>query len=320
MPQNLRELPKFRDSWSYLYVEHCQIDKDAQSIAMHDVRGKVPIPCASLALLLIGPGTTITHSAIRVLAESGCSVVWCGEQGVRFYAQGLGQNRSSDRLVRQAILCSNPELRLQVVLRMYRMRFNEQLPDHLTLQQIRGMEGARVRDAYARLSRETGIPWSGRSYNRKNWNDSDMVNQALSVANACLYGICHSAIVALGYSPGLGFIHTGKQLSFVYDVADLYKVDITIPTAFQAAVKYRSGSLERLVRQTMRDLIVEYRLLPRIVEDIEYALGIDKQGTEDEYREILAEDAARPGYLWGLEEITPGGVNYASASEEGDEQ
>ena len=131
MPQNLRELPKFRDSWSYLYVEHCQIDKDAQSIAMHDVRGKVPIPCASLALLLIGPGTTITHSAIRVLAESGCSVVWCGEQGVRFYAQGLGQNRSSDRLVRQAILCSNPELRLQVVLRMYRMRFNEQLPDPL---------------------------------------------------------------------------------------------------------------------------------------------------------------------------------------------
>src|SRR5690554_5875285 len=186
---------------------------------------------------MLGPGTSITHAAVKTLAESGCLVIWCGEQGIRFYAQGMGETRSASRLLHQATLYADPELRSHVVVRLYRMRFIEDLPSSLTLQQLRGREGSRVREAYARASEASGVPWTGRSYDRNNWSNADPVNKALSVANSCLYGICHAAIVSLGYSPGLGFIHTGKLLSFVYDIADLYKVEITIPTAFHAAAE-----------------------------------------------------------------------------------
>lgn len=141
--RDLHELPKFRDGLSYLYVEHCRIDQDDKAIALHDEEGKIPVPCASLALLMLGPGTQITHAAVRALADNGCLVVWCGEGGVRFYGLGMGESRSAVHLIRQARLCSDPALHLQVVINMYRMRFLESLPDGMTLQQIRGREGVR---------------------------------------------------------------------------------------------------------------------------------------------------------------------------------
>jgi CRISPR-associated protein Cas1 len=216
---------------SYLYVEHCRIDQEDKAIALHDKNGKTPVPCASLVMLMLGPGTSITHAAIRALADNGCLVIWSGEENVRFYAQGMGETRSARNLLRQARLCSNPDRRLQVVLRMYQHRFDEPLGGGMTLRQIRGREGIRVRESYARASRATGVPWHGRSYVSTNWAAADPVNRALSCANSCLYGICHAAIVSMGYSPALGFIHTGKMLSFVYDIADLYKADLTIPLA-----------------------------------------------------------------------------------------
>ena len=266
--RDLHELPKLRDGLSYLYVEHCRIDQDDKAIAIDDPDGKTPIPCAALALLMLGPGTSITHAAVHSLADNGCLVAWCGEQGTRFYAQGMGESRDASRLLRQAWLCSDHALRLQVVFRMYRMRFDDLLPEGLTLQQIRGKEGIRVRETYAKASLETGVPWSGRSYKRDDWNNADPVNKALSAGNACLYGLCHAAIVSLGYSPGLGFIHTGKMLSFVYDVADLYKTEITIPAAFKVAAKGGSN-VEREVRQACRDMFRQTRLLERVVDDIE---------------------------------------------------
>lgn len=315
--RDLHELPKFRDGLSYLYLEHCKIDQDAKSIAIEDPDGKTPVPCAALSLLMLGPGTSITHAAIRSLAENGCLVIWCGEQATRFYAQGMGESRDASRLIRQARLCSDPELRLQIVLRMYRMRFPEPLPDGLTLQQIRGKEGIRVREAYARASLETGVPWSGRSYRRDDWNQSDPVNKALSAGNACLYGICHAAIVSLGYSPGLGFIHTGKQLSFVYDIADLYKVEITVPLAFQIAAKGSAG-IETEMRKSCRDLFRQNRLLERIVDDIEGVL--DLKGSQ--FSNTTADfdgDQALPGGIWDPDAGTvAGGVNYGDGDTEGE--
>ncbi len=261
---------------------------------------------------MLGPGTSITHAAVRVLAETGCLIAWVGEQGVRFYANGLGETRSSRNLIRQAKLCSDPDLRLRVVLRMYEMRFQEPLPAEFTLQQIRGREGARVREAYARASRETGVPWTGRSYNRGKWEQTDPVNRALSSANSCLYGICHSAIVSLGYSPGLGFIHTGKQLSFVYDIADLYKAELTIPIAFQATASGQP-KLEQTVRKMCRDAFVEQKLLARIVSDIEKLLDIqikDVESTTD-IKEWLDHDPAWPGRIWDPLIPQEGGINYA---------
>src|SRR5262249_17509328 len=157
-------LPKVRDSWSYLYVEHCRVDQEDKAIAMHDANGKVPVPCAALTTLMLGPGTAITHAAMRTLAENGCLVIWAGEEGVRCYAQGTGETRSAQHVLRQARLCSDPSQRLQVVRRLYAMRFPEPLPKTLTLEQIRGREGVRVREAYARASRESGVPWQGRAY------------------------------------------------------------------------------------------------------------------------------------------------------------
>lgn len=315
--QDLHILPKVRDSWSYLYVEHCKVDQEAQAIAIHDKNGRVPVPCASLSVLMLGPGTNITHAAIRTLARSGCLVFWTGEEGVRFYAQGMGETRSSRNLLRQARLCVDPEPRLRVVLRMYEMRFREPLSPGLSLQQVRGIEGVRVRDAYARASRESGIPWKGRAFRRGDWQAADPVNRALSAANSCLYGICHAAIVALGYSPALGFIHTGKLLSFVYDIADLYKADLTVPTAFRVTAE-GTENLESRVRRACRDAFQEGRLLQRIAPDIELALSAGgeaaPEGTD------LDSDAAVPGGLWDPEvgEV-PGGVNRAEEPEDEDE-
>lgn len=303
--KNLQVLPKIRDSLSYLYVEHARIDQDAKAIAIHDATGKVPVPCASLSLLMLGPGTSVTHAAIRALADNGCLVIWSGEEAVRFYAQGMGETRSARNLLRQALLCSNPRLRLEVVRRLYQMRFAEPLAEGLTLRQIRGKEGIRVREAYARASRDSGIPWTGRSYRPQQWRVADPVNRALSTANSCLYGICHAAIVSAGYSPALGFIHTGKMLSFVYDIADLYKTELSIPVAF-GVVAQGNHDLESRVRRACRDAYKVGRLLQRIVPDIEHALGTSSADA------AWDEDDASPGGLWDPEEgEVAGGVNRA---------
>ena len=315
LTRNLHELPKIRDRFSYLYVDRCRIDREAKAIAIHDVMGVTPVPCAGLALLMLGPGATITHAAVLTLADNGCLLVWCGEHGVRFYGAGQGTTRSAANLLYQARLCSRRSTRLLVVRRMYTMRFEEALPDSLTLQQIRGREGVRVRDAYARMSMETGVPWHGRSYNRQHWGGGDPVNRALSAANSCLYGLCHAAIVAAGYSPALGFIHTGKQLSFVYDIADLYKVEMTIPVAFETAAA-APKQLERETRQACRDIFARKRILERVVRDIDHVLQVPPSPDDDPGADFDA-DPAMPGGLWDPEKgAVEGGVSYGAKEAE----
>ncbi|MBI2843428.1 MAG: type I-E CRISPR-associated endonuclease Cas1 [Armatimonadetes bacterium] len=292
--KDLHLLPKFRDSLSFLYVEHVRIDRHENAIALHDADGMTPVPAAALAVLMLGPGTNITHAAVSVLAENNCLVIWCGEENVRFYACGMGGTRSARRLLYQARMASNEATRVQVVRRMYCMRFVEDIPDDLTVEQLRGMEGSRVRTAYAKASEESGVAWSGRSYDRFNWESSDLVNRALSAASSCLYGLCHAAILSAGYSPAIGFIHTGKQLSFVYDIADLYKVDLTIPLAFKTAAD-PPPKLEREVRLACRDMFRESKLVERIIPDIRLALGEPEDVDEPS---IFDTDEALPADLW----------------------
>lgn len=319
---DLHKLPKIRDRLSYLYVEHCRIDQEAKAIAIHNADGVTPVPCASLALLMLGPGTRITHKAVVALADNGCLMVWCGEEGVRCYACAQGATRSAKNLLHQARLATRRSTRLRVVRKLYQMRFKEQLGDSLTLQQIRGMEGARVRDAYYQWSQETGVPWKGRSYKRGDWMHADPINRALSAANACLYGVCQAAIVAAGYSPALGFIHTGKQLSFVYDIADLYKASVTVPAAFET-VAAAPQALEREVRKRCRDLFAQEKLLQRIVRDMDSALDVPA-AREDDPNLDFDVDPALPGYLWDPEtgEIL-GGISHEepkNTSEKGEKQ
>lgn len=309
--RDLHELPKIRDGWSYLYVEHCRVDQDQKALVLEDARGRAPVPCATLALLMLGPGTAVTHAAVKTAADNGCLLAWCGEGGVRFYAQGMGETRSAANLLRQARLWADEAAHLKVVFRLYEARFDEPLEPGLTLEQVRGYEGIRVRRAYERVCQEYGVKWTGRSYDRSAWGKGDAVNRALSTANSCLYGVCHAAIVSAGYSPALGFIHTGKMLSFVYDVADLYKTEVTVPVAFQEAA-VAGPHLETRVRKACRDQFVERRLLARLVSDIQAILGTDEGdgASGDE----VDEDRFAPGGLWTPDapnQGVPGGVNFA---------
>jgi CRISPR-associated protein Cas1 len=291
---DLHKLPRFRDSLSFVYLEHGRIDQHEQAIAFHDKGGVTPIPVASTTVLMLGPGTTVTHAAMRTIAENNALVEWVGERAVRCYAAGMGGTRSSAALVHQAALASDPDKRMEVVRRMYRLRFKEDVDPTLSLQQLRGVEGARVRNTYVQMSKITRVPWSRRKYDRGDWDAASPVNQALSVANSCLYGLCHAAVLSLGYSPAIGFIHTGKQLSFVYDVADFYKTEVSIPIAFYAA-KLGNRDLGRSTRLLCRDAFRRSRLLRRVVPDIREALGDSSEGDLDVE---IDHDPALPTELW----------------------
>ena len=268
---DLTQLTRFGDRLSFLYLEKGHIEQHLQSIAYVTEHESVPIPAASLALLLLGPGTTITHAAIKNLADCNCLVAWCGEEGTRFYSHGRGGTYQADKLLRQAELYCNQRTRGQVVRRMYEKRFGQLVEPNLTIEQVRGREGYRVRNAYQAAAQRFGVPWHGRSYNPLDWDSADPLNRALSAANACLHGLVQAGIITAGYSPAIGFIHTGKAMSFVYDIADLYKVSMIVPMVFQVVSQSEQG-VERRVRMACRDLFHRERLLERILPDVEEVL------------------------------------------------
>jgi CRISPR-associated protein Cas1 len=293
MKTSLHDFGRFDDRVSFLYVDRAVIKHTDNGIAIHEDDGITEVPVSSIALLMLGPGTTVTHLALKSLAEHNCLVVWAGEFGVRFYACGAGGSRHSRNLLRQARLALDERTRLQVVVRMYLSRFPEESVDPaVTLQQLRGKEGIRVRQAYAEASKAAGVAWHGRDYQRKDWFAGDPVNRALSAANACLYGLVHAAILSSGYSPAIGFIHSGKQLSFVYDIADLYKAELTIPAAFEVAAA-RSDNLEQEVRHLMRKRMFSAKLMQRVIPDIARILDLPREETDE-----FEDDPARPADLW----------------------
>lgn len=301
---DLRLLPKLRDGLSYIYLERGRVEKEDSSVAWYGPEGAVALPAASLATLLLGPGVSVTHAAMVALADNGVSVAWVGERAVRFYASGLGETRSAKNLERQAAAWANEEQRARVVRRLYAFRFSEPLDPALTLQQIRGKEGVRVRDAYRRAALAAGITWRGRRYKRDDWDDADPVNRALSAGNACLYGVCHAAIVSLGFSPGLGFLHSGKQLSFVYDIADLFKAETVVPVAF-AAAGVSDKDIEKRVRHALRDKFRESKVLSRVAKSLHELFDLDPDEADP-----FEVDLAAPGEIWDGDKFVPGGKEY----------
>lgn len=301
MAKDLHELPKLRDSITYIYVEHAVIEREDSSIVLIRKTGRTPVPIAATTCLLLGPGTRITHAAIRAICENGCMAVWCGEHMERFYASGIGETRSAANLLTQVAMYADQSQHLKVAKRMYERRFPKLPPGDYDIKQLRGMEGIRVREAYRMASKLTGVPWNSRKYKNTNWEAADEINRALSQANAILYNICHAAIVSLGYSPALGFVHTGKMLSFVYDIADLYKAETTIPASFEA-VKTHADDMDREVRIRCRGRFERARLLKRIPDDIYWILH--QKGEE----QVQPEEA---GNLWNEDGVIPGGKNYA---------
>ncbi|MCB5279501.1 MAG: type I-E CRISPR-associated endonuclease Cas1e [Candidatus Methanomethylophilaceae archaeon] len=271
----LQQLPQMRDRLSFIYLERCTINRKDSAMTVTDQRGTVHIPIAMLSVVMLGPGTKITHKAVELLGDAGTSIVWVGEQGIRYYAHGRPLTHSSRLLIAQAEKVSNTRTRLTVAREMYSMRFPGEDVSNLTMQQLRGREGARIRAVYRRVSKETGVEWNGREYDPDNFHDGNPINKALSAAHACLYGLVHSVIVAIGCSPGLGFVHTGNERSFVYDIADLYKTDLTIPIAFEIASK-NPNDIGSVTRHAVRDSISKGQIIERIVSDIHnLLLGCD---------------------------------------------
>ena len=273
----LKELPKISDRVSFIYVEHAKINRNDSAITVSDDKGIVKIPSAMIGVLLLGPGTDISHRAIELIGDTGTGIVWVGERGVRHYAHGRALAHSTKFLEKQAKLVSNTRTRLEVARKMYQMRFPNEDVSSLTMQQLRGREGARIRKVYAVQSKKYNVVWTKREYDTENFESGSIVNQALSAANVALYGLVYSIIAALGISPGLGFIHTGHDLSFVYDIADLYKADITIPIAFEVASESKQeDDIGKITRLRVRDLFAGSNIMNKIVSDLQYLLGIEK--------------------------------------------
>jgi CRISPR-associated protein Cas1 len=264
---------------TFLYLEHCVVHRDANAITAQDVRGVVHIPAATIGALLLGPGTTVSQQAMVLLAESGATAVWVGEHGVRYYAHGRTLARSSALLERQAELVSHRPSRLRVARQMYAMRFPGEDTTGSTMQQLRGREGARVRRIYRQHAERTGVDWQRRDYDTADFDTGTPVNQALSAANTSLYGVVHAVIVALGCSPGLGFVHTGHIRSFVYDIADLYKAEISIPVAFDIAAR-EVADISTETRRAVRDRMKDGAFLQTCVRDIKTLLSDEPELVE----------------------------------------
>lgn len=301
-PPELSELTRAQDRMTFLYLERAVVHREANAITATDERGTVHIPAASIGALLLGPGVQVSHHAMMLLGECGATAVWVGERGVRYYAHGRSLARSSSLLLAQAELVTNRISRLRVAREMYAMRFPGEDTTGLTMQQLRGREGARVRRCYRDEAARNGIDWRNRRYDPSDFESGDAVNQALSAATTALYGLTHAVIVALGCSPGLGFVHTGHVRSFVFDIADLYKAEYAIPCAFETAAR-STLDIGAETRRAMRDRFHDGALLDRCVRDIRQLLNPDDPADDDAHTEVVS--------LWdGADRVVAGGTSY----------
>lgn len=283
-----RHLTRTGERLSFVYLERCTVHRDANAITAQDAEGTTHIPSATIGTLLLGPGTRVTHQAMSVLGETGAAVCWVGEHGVRYYASGRALTRSSALAEAQARQWANPRSRLAVARAMYRLRFPDEDPAGLTRQELLGREGRRVKDRYRAEAARTGVPWRGRRYTPGDFTSGDAVNQAITAAAQCMYGITHAVVTSLGCSPALGFVHSGHELSFVLDIADLYKTEIGIPLAFDTAAQGEEDIGPR-TRRALRDRINETSLLNRCVDDIKRLLLPETAGasTADDDRDVV---------------------------------
>ena len=283
---NLTGLPPpkpipLKERSSMVFVERSRIDvKDGSFVAIDASGTRTHIPIGGIACLMLEPGSRISHAAVALAGRAGTLVTWVGEGGVRLYSAGQPGGARSDNLLWQAQLALDSNARLRVVRAMYARRFGENPPEKRSIDQLRGIEGQRVRHAYSLLADRYGVKWKGRNYNVSDWEGGDTANRCLSSATACLHGLSEAAVLAAGYAPAIGFLHTGKPRSFVYDIADIWKLSTVVPEAFRIAGQIQSGSLsnspERAVRQACRDSFRKSGLLRRIVPGIHELLEAGK--------------------------------------------
>lgn len=269
----LKPIP-IKERNAMIFVGKGRIDvRDGAFVVIDEVNGeRMHIPVGSVVCIMLEPGTRVSHAAVKLAAQVGTLLIWVGEAGVRLYASGQPGGARSDKLLYQAQLALDESLRLKVVRKMFELRFGEPAPARRSVEQLRGIEGARVRKTYALLAKQYGVQWHGRRYDPKDWERGDTVNQCISAATSCLYGITEAAILAAGYAPAIGFIHTGKPLSFVYDIADIIKFDTVVPIAFRIAAR-QPHTPDRDVRIACREAFRSSKTLQTLIPLIETVLA-----------------------------------------------
>jgi len=268
----LDTLTPARERWTPLFLEHGRLEVDDLSVKWIGAdRTVIRLPIATLSVLMLGPGTTVTHAAMKACADCNTPVCWVGADGLRFYAFGVTPTHTNERGRRQAAIASDPKRRDEVARRMFSRRFPDVNVDGIALAELRGMEGRRVKALYAAMGEKYGVTWKGRNYDAGNWQLADNINRAVSAANAALYALTTSVVCSMGYLPQLGFVHTASTLPFVFDMADIYKPETTLPAAFETiSLKPDADEQETIAR--LKFHLEDRKILRRMPEDIEKLL------------------------------------------------
>jgi len=268
-------LPQVKDKYPFVYLERGRLEIDDSSVKWIDSElNVVRLPIATLNCILLGPGTSITHEAVKVMAQSNCSICWVGEDSLLFYASGQAPTSDTRNMREQIKLSADPKKSVEVARRMFSKRFPEADLMGKNLKEMMGMEGYRVRDIYEKKSQEYGVGWKGRSFTPGKFEISDITNQILTSCNAALYGVLSSIVHSMGYSPHVGFIHSGSPLPFIYDLSDLYKEHLCIDLAFSLTVDMAGQYNKHKVSAAFRERVIEMNLLGIVGLDIDVILGL----------------------------------------------
>ena len=288
---------------SFAYIEKARIEQTEFGIQMVQGKTFAEIPITTVNCLVFGPGVSITHRAMENIASAGCSVCWMGENMCRFYAYGEPATHHSKNILVQMRYHENKQLHLAVVHRMYEKRYPNAKIKSKDLSSLRGFEGLSVKKKYEELSEKYQVDWNGRVYTPDDFEGQDTVNKYLTALNQYLYAVIQAILVTMGYSPAIGYIHTGNMRSFVFDIADLYKERYVMDAAFELAAK---GDYDRRAGIiSFRRLIVEKKLMSKIVKDISELFS---DATDAEYPEI-------EGVLWDYTKFVNSGKNYSETSD-----
>lgn len=232
--------------------------------------GQYAIPFQSISMILLGPGSTVSHDALRLLARHGTALAAVGEDGVRCYTAPPLMPDRSELARRQVRAWANTDTRLHVARRMYAWRLGEVVP-HRSIAALRGIEGARMKQSYRLTAMRIGIEWRGRRYDRARPTANDLPNQALNHASSAVEAAAAIAVTATATIPQLGFIHEDPGQSFVLDIADLYRDIVTIPCAFRAAKRvseHPKENIERVTRRLTGQALVSEAVIPAMIDRI----------------------------------------------------
>jgi CRISPR-associated protein Cas1 len=274
------------DRHGLLYLEYGRLSVEDGTLrfvaAQSDcfAAGEYSIPYQAVSMILLGPGTSLTHDVLRLCARHGTLIAAVGEGGVKSYtAPPMGQGRS-DVARRHAERWADPKARLDTARRLYAWRFGRVLP-HRDIETLRGIEGARMRESYRLVAQRFGIDWEGRRYDRSNPNAANVPNQAINHAATFIEAAADIAVAAVGALPPLGFIHEDSSNAFTLDIADLWRVDLTLPLAFGAARAYLEGKTDNLEREVRKQAVRSFRqqkLIPRMIDRVKALFDVDDDG------------------------------------------